>query len=76
MTYYIILFPQRQEGDKQMLPGVIKLKVTRANYEIAGQDNNASVICGKGKFLIIDKRSFAIEEESCCFLVCDVYKQY
>lgn len=73
MTYWIILF--QVDPIPPGAPGPIKLKVKRADYEVAGQDDNATIKCSKGKFVITgNKRKFSIEEETSIYLVADCRK--
>jgi hypothetical protein len=56
-------------------PGPIKLKVSRANWEVAGQDMNAKIECQKGTFLITgNKRKFQMDDGLDIFLIADVRK--
>lgn len=73
MTYYIVMF--QVDPIPPGAPGPIKLKVNRANYEVAMQDANASIDCDRGKFVITgNKRAFTAEGGMEIYLVADVKK--
>lgn len=73
MNYHIIMF--QVDPVPPGAPGPIKLKVNRADWEVAGQDDNATIECSKGKFVITgNKRKFSMDDGLEIFLVADVRK--
>lgn len=73
ITYWLILYEPYK--DKHFAPSPIKIKTTRANYEIASRMERATVNCEKGKFLIVEKKIFTLELEQMCFLIADVERK-
>lgn len=74
MTFYIIMYvPPHKDGFP--IPTPIKIKTTRAYYEIASRMDRATVTCAKGKFLIVEKKIFTLEIEQMCFLIADVERK-
>lgn len=55
-------------------PAPIRIKVKRGDYEVACQDSRATISCGKGRFIINEKRVFRNEEENSIYLIADVEK--
>lgn len=73
MTYWLVLF--QVDPIPPGAPGPIKLKVNRANWEVAGQEDNATIECPKGKFVITgNKRKFSMSDGLEIFLIADVKK--
>lgn len=73
MTYWLVLF--QVDPIPLGAPGPIKLRVNRAQYLVACQDDNATVECQKGRFVITgNKRKFQMDDGLDIFLVCDVRK--
>lgn len=73
MTYWLVLF--LVDPIPPGAPWPIKLKVTRAQYEVASQDDSAKVECPKGRFLITgNKRKFQMDDGLDIFLIADAKK--
>lgn len=73
MTHWLVLFIV--DPVPAGAPGPIKLMVTRSQYEVACQDDNARVLCPKGKFLITgNKRRFQVDDGLDIFLIADCKK--
>lgn len=59
MNYYLVLFP-----------GPLKLRVTRAQYEVAAADAAPIIdVPQKGSFIMMDKYVFSIEDEQIACVV-------
>ncbi len=73
MNYWLVLF--QVDPIPPGTPGPIKLTVSRANWEVAGQDANAKIECVKGTFIITgNKRKFQMDDGLDIFLIADVKK--
>lgn len=73
MNYWIVMF--QVDPIPLGAPGPIKLKVSRTNWEVAGQEMNATIDCPKGKFVITgNKRKFQMNDGLDIFLIADVRK--
>jgi len=73
LNYYLILYEKYK--DKHFAPSPIRIKTTRANYEIASRLERATVNCAKGKFIITEKKIFTMELEQMCFLIAEVERE-
>lgn len=71
-TYYLVLF--QINPVPSFAPGPIRLKVKRGDYEVACQEERATIYCAKGKFIVNAKRIFRNEEENSIYLIADVEK--